>query len=286
MERISSLRKLAVILLCAVIAVAFSVTIPGNQAIAKTAKVKMPTKITIYENVDGKMVKSAVTTLKYNKKGDLTKGVTKTYAEGKVDETSKYTLKNTYKKGKKTKVKVTGPSDTYTFKLDKSGRLTSLKRYVDDSNETFTFAYGKKGYLKNIKWTDDNDEYYIHKGTDKYKTTLKKGKASKIVLTGIDKDDSNEEETKTFKIDRRYNSKELLTKSITDDATFTCSYTFKKGLVTVKKIKMNGAQIATIKYSYGKIKAPKTRYIKMLNGDRRVITGNLAFLKMNPAFWM
>ena len=273
-----NLKRAAIVFLCAVIAIAFSAAVPGNQALAASKK-KAPTKVTeYYKNDSGKWVKSSEITYKYNKKADVVKTARTVFYDDGDKHTASIKLKYTYKKGKKTKAtgKGTASYEKYTFKYDKKNRLTKISESYEDGADTYSYFYGKKGYLKTVKAKTSNTEYTHRSTTYNYAVTLSGSTASKIVISGKDFYGDS------FKIQQTFYGDGLM-KTYVDRYDYVYNYTYKKSGGLVKERyesytddEGNKREYKTV-YTYGKTKVKNAKYVKIINLDERIVVANLNY---------
>ena len=227
------LKNISIIALTLIVAFAFTFAASDQAFAASKTKVKVPTKITEYY---GNF--KSVTTMKYNKRGLVTKETYKSDGpEGDITCTYKYEF---YKSGAVKKIKETinhgdGWKDTVTIWLNSNGGITKTKQNYLEAGTAV--RKGKVTYYKNSKkiktltltYKDNKEKYYYNK----------KGLAtkSKTYYNG-----------ELIQLDTyKYNKKGLLIKHSSDDpsdkysegTTQTYKYKYKNGVV--KKRNINGS---------------------------------------------
>ena len=258
--------------------------LPCRSAEAKTSRMKLPSKVVVdhMDEESGEWKENYTVYYKYNKKGDIVRIDLRTPTDdGEQWIPSLITYKYT-KKGVKKSAIATDSYGVYVYEFDNKGRVKSvvLKGITDKLGEYITtsqeYKYDKKGNIVSRTWTTDDETYEVKKATEKYTTKSKKNgsKTIKIVRTswmGI-------KSTDTVK----YSSKGLLSRKQTvysekdmDPEDWKYTYEMSKDGKYVQRRYSNefGARQRRT-YTYGKIKASRSKYLNILNLDEKSLIGN------------
>ena len=288
--RMKKYRRTAIGILSAALAVCAGLAFTAVTAEAKSAGMKLPVEVMVEQknSQTGKWEKQYTVYYKYNKKGDLTR-IDLASPEDDKSAWIPTIVKYTYKDGVKTKATATDSYGSYTYKFDKKGRVTSVRRKLHDAeakyiHKTSKYIYDKNGAITVHTWTCDDKYYTVKKAEETFTTTFKKGMISKVRAKrtgwlGI-------KSTQT----RIYNGKGLL-KSVDEVArdgeeTYTFgtkySYTYDKSgkYVKVRKDKNLDGNDERRTYTYGKVTASQDVYRWIINLDERHLIGNTERVQM------
>lgn len=256
---------IAILMTAALLATAFGIAaLSPQQAYAGSKeKVWVVTKKTTKWGSD-----TQSTTISYNKNGLFSKvNVTRTYVDGKNKETYKDAYEYTYDKKNRLKSEK-GKDGTYTYKLDKKGRVVkgTWKAKGGDGSYTTEYSYNSKGQLKT---------YTAFVGLSTY-TYDKKGRVE------TEKVDSPEvgKYSYTCKYDAKNHLKKVVEKSSgASSVTSTYKNTYnKKGCLTQQKIYDDRKKLnATTTFTYKQVSVPKSvaKMVKMQQAS--VVDGILPF---------